>query len=153
MGNGAIERHGHAYKGRESPEYITWLNIRARCRNKNNPAYHHYGGRGITVCDRWNQAFENFLADMGAKPFPKASLDRIDNDKGYSPENCRWADKFQQARNRRCNIHYTAFGVTATLPELCEIHGIHYKTAHTRMRMGESVESALGPRRRAKRTD
>jgi hypothetical protein len=82
-----------------SRTYSTWCSMRQRCNNPNNPKWKHYGGRGIRVSERWN-SFANFLADMGEKP-PGTSIDRIDNDKGYEPGNCRWADALTQANNTR----------------------------------------------------
>jgi hypothetical protein len=103
----AIERtreanatHGESKK---TPEYETWVGIKKRCTNSRTKAWKYYGGRGITMCDRWFSSYENFLADMGRKPTPKHSIDRINNDGNYEPGNCRWATSLQQNNNRSDN--------------------------------------------------
>lgn len=135
-------KHGHAQAGRASTEYRTWTQMRGRCLNQSDTAWKDYGGRGICVDDRWS-SFENFLADMGLRPSPSHTLDRIDNDGPYSRNNCRWASKKEQARNRRSSTAITFNGVTKTLAEWSETTGIHAGTINTRLRDGWSIERAL----------
>jgi len=92
------------------PEYRVWSTMKTRCSNTNCAEYALYGARGITVCARWLHSFENFYRDMGPKPSPRHSLERLDSDKGYMPSNCRWATPAEQNRNRRNTIWITAFG-------------------------------------------
>lgn len=100
-------------------EFRTWMGMRKRCTDPNDYNYQRWGGRGITVCDRWMNSFENFLSDMGKRP-RGTTLDRIDNDGPYSPENCRWATNKQQARNRSSCRMETAFGETKTVADWME---------------------------------
>lgn len=93
--------HGYCRRGNGAPEWFCWAAMVARCTQPRHAQWRHYGGRGITVCSRWLESFENFLADMGRRPGRGFSLDRIDNDRGYGPGNCRWTTAKVQARNNR----------------------------------------------------
>lgn len=97
----SMRTHGQS----NTPEYNTWMAMKNRCLYPTSQSYVRYGGRGITVCKRWLQSFPAFLSDMGRKPSPKHSIDRIDNDLGYMPSNCRWATPSQQSLNRRPYHH------------------------------------------------
>ena len=119
-------------------EYRAWAKMKSRCYDKNDNSYHDYGRRGITVCKRWLEkpyGFRNFLSDMGGKPGPEYSIDRIDNNGPYSPENCRWATAKEQANNRRARKDlrlYTHNGVTKSLREWSEATGIPLNKLRTR---------------------
>ena len=114
----------------------------SRVANPNIRQWADYGGRGITVCDRWRE-FENFAKDMGSTFSPELQLDRIDNDGPYSPENCRWATRTEQARNKRNNRRIEVNGVTLTLVEWSERLGIDQDNISNRLRRGWTVERAL----------
>jgi len=116
------------------PLYHVWRSMRDRCLNSNSKAWPYYGGRGITICSRWD-SFETFIADMGPRP-DGYSLDRIDNNAGYSPENCRWADKQTQQRNQRRAVYVTVEGVKYRAIELAEMIGIKTDTIVDRANRG-----------------
>lgn len=131
--------HGYSY----TSEYRAWQTMRLRCTVPENPAWPDYGGRGITVCDRWLNSVENFIADMGRKPSPKHELDREDNDRGYDPDNCRWVTRAVNDRNRRSNRRITLDGVTRTLAEWCEVRQLPRDTVWKRLAAGWSEGEAL----------
>lgn len=97
----AMLSHGGARRGRLTPEYKVWRGVLSRCLNPHVACYERYGGRGITVCARWRESFAHFLSDMGPRPTPQHSIDRINNEGNYEPSNCRWATNEVQAKNRR----------------------------------------------------
>ena len=122
--------------------YDLWSSMKHRCLSSANPRYSDYGGRGITVCDRWLN-FEVFLEDMGAQPSKEYSLDRIDNSGSYEPSNCRWATRAEQARNRRSNVNITHDGVTQCLTDWARSAGIKPSTLKYRLRNGWPMQIAL----------
>jgi hypothetical protein len=126
----------------KTPEYKVWQQLRDRCCNVNSQRYNRYGGRGITFCDRW-KSFDAFLKDMGTRPGPSYSIDRIDNDGHYCPTNCRWATRAEQNRNRSDNVKLSLGGLTLTQAEWSARTGIRPKTIECRLKNGWSVEDAL----------
>jgi hypothetical protein len=114
----------------------------ARCENANHHSYHRYGGRGITICETWHD-FAGFLSDMGERPDADHSLDRIDNDRGYGPGNCRWATRVEQQRNRRNNRIITIDGLSLCVAEWAERTGINHESIRGRLRRGLTDRAAV----------
>jgi len=129
-------KHGLFKDGSEPPrEYWIWVGIRQRCKNPNNWAFSFYGGRGIALCDRWEDPVK-FLEDMGPRPTSLHSIDRIDNDGDYSPSNCRWATKREQTRNRDKTIRVDGM----TIPEIASALGMSYHGVYARIARGWSID-------------
>ena len=125
----ARRTHGHSMR---TPTYTAWSNMLRRCSNKKARDYKNYGGRGVSVCERW-KTYANFLADMGDKPSNDLSLDRIDNSGNYEPGNCRWATVATQIRNRRRTRIIECFGQSLTLKEWADRLGISNATLLERL--------------------
>lgn len=143
----SVTKHGMS----KTSEASIWRNMKYRCNNPNASNYANYGGRGIKVCDRWLESFENFFEDMGERPSKEHSLDRIDNTKGYSPDNCRWATSKEQARNRRDCRLITFRGVTKSVIEFCEEYKLQHRQLLSRLESGWDIEKALTSPIRARR--
>lgn len=130
-----ISKHGKS----ESMEYKAWQSMKERCYNLKFVAYKDYGGRGIKVCDEWLNSFENFYKDMGDKPSENHSLDRKNNNKHYTPENCRWVNTVDQSNNRRTNILIKIDGQTLTLTQHARRLGLNLNTIRSRYRLGWDI--------------
>jgi hypothetical protein len=124
------------------PLYGTWKQMLQRCQNPNDKAYPDYGGRGIAVCESW-QKFENFYADMQPAYEKGLTLDRKDNDQGYNPENCKWATRTEQNRNKRSNVNVTLRGKTQCLTAWCQELNLNCNTVYTRIHRSKTPEQAL----------
>jgi hypothetical protein len=124
------------------PFYKVWVAMLERCYKEDHAQYDDYGGRGIKVCDRWLSSYDAFESDMGTRP-SGLSLDRIDNDKGYFPENCHWATQVQQIRNRRNTRFLVHNGKRLTVSEWAELTGLSYQIIMGRLRLGWSVKETL----------
>lgn len=135
-----VPRHGM----HKAPEHAIWSAMKDRCGNPKSEYYYLYGGRGIKVCEAWQISFETFFKDMGAKPTSLHSLDRIDNNKGYSPENCRWATSKEQAINRRTTRLVYDNGKAYSLKGYCEKKKLSYTAIQTRVKkLNWSLELAI----------
>lgn len=139
---GARLRHGHSRRGMQTPTWRSWGSMIRRCYTPSEKGFQHWGGRGITVCERWRSSFENFLADMGERP-PGTTLDRIDNERGYEPGNCQWADWTHQNKNRRYTRWVEHNGQRLCLKDWAKQLGIPYQTLHMRLIRGWSEQKAL----------
>lgn len=136
-------KHGFKPRGKSIPEYKAWANIKERCNNQKNKKYYDYGGRGITVCDRWMESFDNFFEDMGFRPIDKSSIDRIDNNGNYEPGNCRWSEPLQQANNKRNNRMLLVDGETKSIVDFAKEYGLKTATLKTRIYNGWSHDKAV----------
>jgi hypothetical protein len=130
--------------------YGVWRSMRTRCENKRDAAYPDYGGRGITVCERWLD-FSNFLADLGQPP-EGMTLERVDNDGNYELSNCKWVSRLAQSRNRRNVIRITVNGETLCLSEWAERTGIDVRTLWARLKKGWSESAAVTTPKMTNRT-
>jgi len=134
------ETHG-LYNDPDRPYYI-WQSMLNRCENLNHKQYKHYGGRGIFVCERWHD-IKLFWEDMGSRPSKSYSIDRIDNNDGYSPDNCRWATQKEQSRNTRRNVYLEVNGVKKIITEWAEEMNVKTGTIWNRLRSGWSEQDAV----------
>ena len=134
--DGAKNAHKH-------PLYRRWRRMIKRCYDSTWWCFHRYGGRGITVCDLWRDDFAAFVRDMGPMPSPKHEVDRRDNDGPYSPENCRWSTRKEQARNTGSNRRVEYAGRMMTLAEAAELSGVPYSMAQRRLNAGWPTERAF----------
>jgi hypothetical protein len=125
----AQKTHGKS----KSPEYTVWNHMRQRCLDPSNPSFKNYGGRGITICAEWQNSFETFLGDMGERPTKAHTLERLDNNGGYSPDNCAWRTMKEQLRNTRRNHMLALYGKTQCTAVWAKDVGIHVGTIHSRL--------------------
>lgn len=135
-------KHGFAKQGHRPAEYSVWVGMRVRCNDSSQESYANYGARGIKVCQRWDD-FSLFFEDMGSRPTSEHTIERIDNDGDYEPNNCRWATRAEQARNNRRTILLTFGDETACLKDWCEHFGISYNAVVQRIKKGQDAEEAF----------
>ena len=139
----SCRRHGHAAKGHVTPEYRAWTQMKIRCYNPTSESFKDYGGRGIKVCARWLNSFKAFLADLGPRPSPELSLDRIQNDKDYEPGNVRWATRAVQSVNRRSSRTVHFHGNLRLVLDLASEFHISTQCVLQRLDRGWGIERAL----------
>jgi hypothetical protein len=137
--------HGDAHAGKRPAEYVAWRGMKARCESPNGKSYERYGGAGVRVCARWSASYTDFLADMGRKPSPSHSIDRIDTNGDYEPSNCRWADRTTQAQNRNITLCVDIGGEQVPLTKFCREKGLmaHYQAIRIRTKRGEPMSAIL----------
>ena len=136
-------QHGHAVGGKASKTYSKWQGMKTRCYNPNSNRFKYYGGKGIKVCPRWLESFENFLEDMGLCPLGM-TLDRIDNTKDYGPGNCKWSTLAEQSRHRSNVKQYLINGRLQCLNQWVKEIGMTFDKAKRKLQAGASIEQALG---------
>lgn len=134
-----VKTHGLS----KTPEYHIWKAMKARCYNQQHKNFPDYGGRGVKVCDRWLSSAANFVADMGVRPSPSHSIDRIDCNGMYEPSNCRWATQKEQTRNTRRSSLIEHGGRTMTVAEWADVLGVKESTLHHRLYAGWSEKKTI----------
>jgi hypothetical protein len=139
---GCVRTHGMS----KTPEYVIWVGMSERCRNPNGEGFQRYGGRGITVCERW-RSFEAFYLDMGNRPSQLHSIERINNDGNYEPGNCRWATRAEQNRNTRRTVRLTHDGRTLPLVDWARSLGLEPSSLSGRLKNGWTLPEALTVKR------
>lgn len=127
----------------KTPEHAAWRHMKDRCYNPKSQRYDRYGARGIQVCERWLNSFENFFADLGLRPSAEHSLERIDNDKDYEPSNCKWGTKDEQNSNKSNSRFLVYLGIKKTVAQWAKEVGIGPKTLELRLKAGWTVEESL----------
>lgn len=143
VGNQHGFRHGWCSRDNPSPEYRAWSAIKSRCLNSNVECFDRYGGRGIKVCARWRRSFKSFLADVGPRPTPRHSIERIDNDEDYRPGNVKWALPGEQQNNRRNTIFVRHRGKRVPLAIACADLGVNRNTIWMRISRGMTPDAAI----------
>lgn len=139
-------KHGHnSWKQPPSSTYNSWRGAKERCHNENHIGYKNYGGRGIRMCSRWQESFAAFLEDMGSKPSPDLTLERVDHNGNYEPANCVWASQETQANNKSNNVKLTYRGETLTVPQWSRRTGIPAPTLYGRLKRGLAPSEILSP--------
>lgn len=144
------ETRNRKHGARRTRLYTTWCNVKSRCNNPQHPAYKNYGGRGIQLYPPWEQDFVKFAEAVGEAPTPTATLDRIDNSRGYEPGNVRWVERHVQTRNTRQNRWVTIGGTVRCLHDWCKEFKIAPGSVYRRMSRGEGIVSAI-TRQKARR--
>ena len=141
---GCLNRENHSkHNLSKTAEYKTWLGIKSRCLNPKNEAYNNYGGRGIKICDRWLNSFENFYADMGLKPSEEYSIDRIDNNGHYEPGNCKWNTFEEQQNNKRTNVYHVYNNQKITTKQASKIAKVSPTCIVKRLARGLNIKEAI----------
>jgi hypothetical protein len=133
------EAHGETKNGKKSSEYKIWKDMKYRCCNQNHKNFKNYGERGIKICDRWKNSFRNFLEDMGRRPSSKHSIDRINNNGYYAPDNCRWATKSEQDRNKRTNVWLEYEDIKMIKKDWAKFLGVSENYIYRRLKKGKSM--------------
>ena len=143
VGKERIKNFNLSHNMSKSKEYRAWQKMKERCYNPNIERYPVYGGRGIKVCDRWLESFDNFYEDMGPRPSSKHSIDRIDVNGDYEPGNCRWVTMQEQHYNKRNTLYVEYKNENKSLSELCKIYNLNYKSTWKNYKKGFTFEGIL----------